>query len=99
MRLVCLQENSVVDGDRAIRLKRLYFRSAHRGSKETDLILGPFAKARLPEMDDAALDEFETFLEENDNDIWDWVSGKSFPADNKYDALIGLLRKNYELPG
>jgi antitoxin CptB len=87
----------VVDEVRAIRLKRLYFRSAHRGSKETDLILGPFAKAQLEGMDDAALDAFEAFLEENDNDIWDWVSGKSLPEDGRYGALIEALKKRYDV--
>jgi antitoxin CptB len=84
--------------EKEIRLKRLHFRSAHRGSKETDLILGSYAKSQLEMMDDAALAEFEAFLDENDNDIWDWVSGKSLPADSKYESLIMNLRKNYELP-
>ncbi len=79
------------------RLKRLYFRSAHRGSKETDLILGPYAAARLATMDSAALDEFERFLNEEDNDIWDWVSGKSSPEDGSYSILIADLRKQYAL--
>ena len=83
--------------DNEIRLKRLYFRSAHRGSKEADLILGRFAATRLKTMNEAALLEFEAFLEENDNDIWDWVSGKSLPEDRRYAALIMDLRENYEL--
>lgn len=85
--------------EKEIRLKRLYFRSAHRGSKETDLILGTYAATFLPTLDDAQLAEFEAFLDENDNDIWDWVSGKSLPDDNRYPVLIATLRKNYELPG
>lgn len=84
--------------DKEIRLKRLYFRSAHRGSKETDLILGPFAAANLAQMNDAQLDEFEIFLDENDNDIWDWVSGKSLPSNERYKSLIFTLRKIYRLP-
>jgi len=80
--------------DRETRLKRLYFRSAHRGSKESDLILGPFAEAHLPLMDETALLEYEAFLEENDNDIWDWVSGKSVPEDGRYHELINRLKEN-----
>jgi antitoxin CptB len=83
--------------DRPPRLKRLYFRSAHRGSKETDLILGPFAAERLDTMSDAELDEFEAFLAENDSDIWDWVAGKSLPDDGRYTTLITVLRKRHEL--
>ena len=83
--------------EREILLKRLYFRSAHRGSKEADLVLEPFAKTRLAYMDEAGLNEFESFLEENDNDIWDWVSGKSNPEDGRYAHLIAELRAGYEL--
>jgi antitoxin CptB len=83
--------------DKEIRLKRLYFRSAHRGSKETDLILGPYALAHLPFMDATTLDEFEAFLDEGDNDIWDWVSGKCLPEDGRYAVLVANLRKCYEL--
>lgn len=83
--------------EREIHLKRLYFRAHHRGSKETDLVLGAFARARLASMNDAALREFEAFLEENDNDIWDWVSGKLLPEGGKYAELIAGLREGYAL--
>ncbi len=83
--------------ERETRIKRLIFRSAHRGSKETDLVLGPFALAALPAMGEAELVEFEEFLDENDADIWDWVSGKSDPEGGRYIKLIGVLRKNYAL--
>ncbi len=78
--------------DRETRIKRLYFRSAHRGSKETDLILGPFASKHLAGMSDAELDEFESFLSENDTDIWDWVTGKAQPDNMKYSGLLSKLR-------
>jgi antitoxin CptB len=83
--------------DKETRLKRLYFRSSHRGSKETDLILGPYAHVHLKFMNEAALDEFEAFLDEGDNDIWDWVSGKSLPHDGRYHTLITELRRSYAL--
>jgi len=83
--------------DRETHLKRLYFRSCHRGSKETDLILSAYAAAHLHHMDDAALNAFEDFLEESDNDIWDWVSGKSLPENDRYSALIEALRKSYAI--
>ena len=88
------KENEV---EREIRLKRLHFRSAHRGSKETDLILGSYVAERLHEFSDAELSELEGLLDENDTDIWDWVSGKSQPTDNRYALLIATLRKRYEL--
>ncbi len=85
--------------ERKTRIKRILFRSAHRGTKESDLILGPYAIAHLETMDDAALTEFEAFLEENDSDIWDWISEASAPENGKYAILIQTLRtlntKNY----
>jgi len=58
-----------------IRLRRLRMRSWRRGMKETDLILGNFADARLGSMALAAIDRFESLLEENDQDIFAWVTG------------------------
>ena len=81
-----------------IRLKRILFRAAHRGTKESDLILGPYASAHAPSMPETALIEFEAFLEEGDNDIWDWISGSSAPENGQYTLLIEELRKVNEAP-
>lgn len=72
---------------KSIRLKRLRFRSWHRGCKETDLILGRFCDAALETMPESDLDTFEALLEENDADLWQWLSGKQ-PAPEVYHNLI-----------
>ena len=61
----------------AIRLKRLRLRAWRRGTKEMDLILGPFADARLAGLETAALDRFEALLDENDQDLYAWVTGQA----------------------
>ncbi|MGI3185369.1 succinate dehydrogenase assembly factor 2 [Nioella aestuarii] len=61
---------------RDIRIKRLRMRAWHRGTKEMDLILGGWADAHLDGADDAALDLFERVLEEEDQDLYQWVSGQ-----------------------
>ena len=76
---------------REARIKRLLFRSSHRGTKESDLLLGPYAEAHAESMSNAQLDEFESFLEENDNDIWDWLSGATETP--RYPELIMRLRQ------
>ncbi|MEI7668632.1 MAG: succinate dehydrogenase assembly factor 2 [Pseudomonadota bacterium] len=81
--------------DKETRLKKLYFRSAHRGSKETDLMLGPYASENLVKMSDAELDKFEAFIAEQDTDIWDWVNSASDNYPNKYDSLVAKLRQRY----
>lgn len=58
------------------RVKRLKMRSMRRGIKEMDLILMAYAEARLDAMDDAALDAYDRLLAENDQDLYQWVSGQ-----------------------
>ncbi len=60
---------------RDTRIKRLRMRSWRRGTKEMDLILGGFADAELADLDGAALDDYERLLEENDWDLYYWVTG------------------------
>ncbi|MGY6549580.1 MAG: FAD assembly factor SdhE [Roseinatronobacter sp.] len=57
------------------RLKKLRMRSWRRGMKEMDLILGPFADIHLSEMSQEALDAYEAMLDENDQDLYLWVTG------------------------
>ncbi|MBY6004218.1 succinate dehydrogenase assembly factor 2 [Salipiger bermudensis] len=61
------------------RLKRLTMRSMRRGIKEMDIILMRYADARLAGMDAAQLDAYEALLEENDQDLYQWVSGQLPP--------------------
>lgn len=69
------------------RLKRLRMRSWRRGTKEMDLILGPWSDARLDGLDAGQLDEYEALLEENDQDLYPWMTGLS-PAPDRFAALI-----------
>lgn len=57
------------------RLKRVRMRSWRRGIKEMDLILGGFADARLDRLSPDELDAYEAMLNENDQDLYKWVSG------------------------
>jgi len=59
-----------------IRLKRLRMRSVRRGIREMDIVLGDFARLRLEDLDPAMLDVYEDLLEENDHDLYGWVSGQ-----------------------
>jgi antitoxin CptB len=60
----------------ADRLKRLKMRSWRRGTKEMDLILGPFADARIATLSDAELKLYDRMLGENDQDLYRWVTGQ-----------------------
>lgn len=62
-----------------IRRKRLAMRAWRRGTKEMDLILGPYADARLAAMEGPALDAFEALLAEADQDLYPWITGGAEP--------------------
>ena len=66
------------------RIKRLKMRSMRRGIKEMDIILSHFADIRLDDMKEAALDHYDALLDENDQDLYQWVSGQAdAPAEFK----------------
>ncbi len=76
----------------SVRLKRLRYRSWHRGCKETDLVLGRFADEKLATLAPELLPAYEKLLDENDGDIWNWLIGKDTPSHTGYLALIPLLK-------
>ncbi len=77
------------------RLKRLKMRSMRRGIKEMDIILSRYADVRVPAMSDAALDEYDALLDENDQDLYQWVSGQCV-APTHLQALIGDIARVME---
>jgi antitoxin CptB len=80
------------DTDLVTRRKRLLYRSTYRGNKENDILLGQFARAHIDEFGAADLDQYERLLEVGDNDIYDWVSGKTaVPADHDTPVVRKLL--------
>lgn len=74
------------------RLNRIRYRSWHRGCKETDIILGNYCNQFIEGMDNAQLDLFEELLEEDDADIWAWITGKYICENKAYDATLEKLR-------
>lgn len=64
---------------REVRIKRLNMRSMRRGIKEMDIILTRYAGARLAALSDAQLDHYDLLLAENDQDIYQWVTGQVDP--------------------
>jgi antitoxin CptB len=75
-----------------IRLKKLRFRAWHRGFREADLILGPFADQRLAGFSPAELDAFEALIEQPDHDIYDWIVGKADAPDDFAGPVLDQIR-------
>ena len=72
------------------RLKRLRMRSMRRGIKEMDLILSAYADARLSEMSDEELDTYEALLDENDQDLYAWVTRQQ-PTPDRFAAILDRI--------
>lgn len=82
--------------DRETRLKRLRFRSWHRGTKEADLLIGGFFDAHAARWDDAEVALFERLLEEQDVDIMAWAMGTAeAPEQYRGSILQALKTLNY----
>ncbi len=63
--------------DSDARLKRLKIRSWRRGIKEMDLILGGWSDQHLAALSPGELDLYDVLLEENDHDLYQWVTGQA----------------------
>ena len=70
------------------RLKRMKMRSMRRGIKEMDIILSRYADTHLAGMNDAQLDLYDQMLNENGQDLCQWVSRQAEPP-AYLTALIG----------
>lgn len=77
------------------RLKRLKMRSMRRGIKEMDLILTAFANSNLASMDASVLDLYDALLNENDQDLYQWVTGQ-VPAPDSYHDLIANISQSLQ---
>lgn len=75
---------------RDTKIRRLKMRSMRRGTKEMDLILQSFAERHLDQMDAAGLAHYDTLLEENDLDLYRWISGQD-AAPDRFSALIAKI--------
>lgn len=72
------------------RLKRMKMRAMRRGIKEMDIILERYADDNLAQMDDSELDLFDALLLENDQDLYQWVTGQQ-SAPERFAGLISAI--------
>ena len=75
-----------------LRRRRLLFRCWHRGTQESDLILGSFAETCLAGFDSGQLDRFEALLDCTDPDLFDWILGGIAPPPEHDHDVMRLLR-------
>jgi antitoxin CptB len=61
-------------------IKKLLYRSNHRGTKEMDLLIGGFAKENLESLNEEELKQFELIINYTDKKLNSWL------VDNKTDS-------------
>ncbi|MGB3811031.1 MAG: succinate dehydrogenase assembly factor 2 [Parvibaculum sp.] len=85
--------------DHDARLRRLKFRSWHRGIKEMDLILGHFADVVVPTLTPAEIDKYEELIEVEDTSLYNWVTGREKTPPEFDTPLLDRIRTFNHLEG
>ena len=70
----------------------LIYRSWHRGSKETDILLGDFAKSQIHTLNEEELAVYTKLIEENDWDIYEWILNEEITVPQEYASIITKIR-------
>ncbi|AAU04052.1 succinate dehydrogenase assembly factor 2 [Rickettsia typhi] len=73
--------------------KKLFYRSKKRGCREMDYILGSFAEKYLSFMDEKTLKRYTLILDQNDNDLYNWINNKSSAPSYIDSEIIDKLSK------
>ena len=63
-----------------------------RGMRELDQLLGWYLEARYTKADDAAKAAFSTLLDQQDPELWNWLSGREAPEHPGWRSIIDEIR-------
>ena len=77
-------------------MRRLIYRASYTGMKETDLLLGQFAKTHLAQLSRQGLEDFEALLDAGDPAIFAWVRGDE-TVPEEYDTPVFALIKYFKV--
>lgn len=71
--------------------RKLKFRADRRGMRELDLYMQQFTDAHLARFDERQLQEFEAVLDIPDQNVLDWIMGRSEPDEALKSEVLDLL--------
>jgi antitoxin CptB len=94
-RLIGIGENEL---DRETRLKRLRFRSWHRGTKEADLMVGGFYDRYSHEWGEDEIAWYELLMDEEDVDIMAWAIGTATPPAHVAGPMMTAMQRLDYIP-
>jgi antitoxin CptB len=81
------------------RRRRILYRATHRGTKESDAIVGGYFTRVAASLPDTKLDEADEFLAVSDLDILDWLMGRKPVPERWKNSLYNDLIAFYEALG
>lgn len=84
------------DTSSTARRKRLDWR-VRRGTKELDILFGTWLAERYDAADTAQQAAFDTLLDQQDPDLWDWVMGYARVPRADWRAIIDDIRARHRL--
>lgn len=76
------------------RRKRLIYRAHYRGFKEADILLGGFVAQYAGDMSSDELDELEVLFEQNDHNIYAWIT-KTAPVPPQFNTPLFARLQGY----
>jgi antitoxin CptB len=63
-----------------------------RGMRELDQLLGWYLETRYPHSDAAGKAAFSTLLDQQDPELWSWLSGSEKPQNDSWRVIIDEIR-------
>ncbi len=88
-----VQTSRLSSADLEKRRREVLYHSKQRGWLELDLILGTFSEKYLASLTAEEVDEYEKILEEENPDMFKWISGQTaVPEHLRSDLMNRLLR-------
>jgi antitoxin CptB len=73
------------------RRRRALFRAWRRGTRELDLLLGPFADAHIGDLGDHDLADFEALLDAPEGDVFAWLTKREPVAPEHATAVFRAI--------
>ena len=74
------------------RRRRILFRATHRGTQETDRLIGGYVAQRLSSFTEVELDDIEAIMDLPDVDLADWLMGRIPIPPGPHAALLQVMR-------
>ena len=76
--------------------RRLAWR-CRRGTRELDILLGGWLREDYATADEAQRTAFESLLEQQDPDLWDWLMARVPSPSLDWQAVIDAIRARHQL--